>query len=77
MGATELTPLNLAALQSEELQRHNQELIKILEDYCGKVDSLKALQNSFTENRALERWKNTGNNKDIDNVQGSKFKLDY
>jgi len=77
MGATDLTPLNLAAFESEELHRHNQELINILEDYCGKIDSLKALQNSFTENKALERWKNTGNNKDIDNVHGSRYQLDY
>jgi len=33
MGATDLTPLNLAALESEELERLNHELIKILEDY--------------------------------------------
>jgi len=59
MGATDLTPLNLAAFESEELGRLNQELIKILEDYCGKVDSLKGLQNSFTENKALDRWQNT------------------
>jgi len=58
MGATDLTPLNLEALQSEELQRLNHELIKILEDYCGKKDSLKQLQNGFTENKALERWQN-------------------
>jgi len=58
MGATDITPLNLAALQSEELERLNHELIKILEDYCGKVDSLKDLQNGFTENKALERWQN-------------------
>jgi len=58
MGATDLTPLNLAAFESEELQRLNQELIKILEDYCGKVDSLKDLQNRFTENKAVERWQN-------------------
>ena len=77
MGTTDLTPLNLAAFESEELQRHNQELIKILEDYCGKVDSLKALQNSFTENKALDRWKNTGNNNDNDNVHDSRFQLDY
>jgi len=55
MGATDLTPINLAALQSEELERLNQELIKILEDYCGKMEILKGLQNSFTENKALER----------------------
>jgi len=58
MGATDITPLNLAAFESEELERLNHELIKILEDYCGKVDSLKDLQNSFTENKALERWQN-------------------
>ncbi len=59
MGTTDLTPLNLDALQSEELQRLNHELIRILEDYCGKKDSLKQLQNGFTENKALERWQNT------------------
>jgi len=58
MGATDITPLNLAALQSEELERLNHELIKILEDYCGKVDNLKDLQNGFTENKAIERWQN-------------------
>jgi len=77
MGATDLTPLNLAALQSEELERLNQELIKILEDYCGKMDSLKDLQNSFSENKAVDRWKNTGNDRDNNSVQGSKFQLDY
>jgi len=58
MGATDLAPLNLAAFESEELERLNHELIKILEDYCGKKDSLKDLQNSFIENKALERWEN-------------------
>jgi len=77
MGTTDLTPLNLAAFQSEELDRLNQELIKILEDYCGKVDSLKDLQNSFTENKALERWQNTGNDSDSNSAQDSKYQLDY
>ncbi len=77
MGATDLTPLNLAALQSEGLERLNQELIKILEDYCGKKDSLKQLQNGFTENKALERWQNTGNDRDSNSAQGSKYQLDY
>jgi len=77
MGATDITPLNLAALQSEELQQLNQELIKILEDYCGKVDSLKDLQNSFTENKALDRWQNTGNDKDNNSVHDPKHQLDY
>ncbi len=58
MGATDLTPLNLAAFGSEELEQLNHELIKILEDYCGKKDSLKDLQNNFTENKALDRWEN-------------------
>jgi len=58
MGTTDLTPLNLEALQSKELLQLNQELIKILEDYCGKKDSLKQLQNGFTENKALDRWQN-------------------
>jgi len=58
MGATDLTPLNLAAFESEELEQLNHELIKILEDYCGKKDSLKDLQNGFTENKALDRWEN-------------------
>jgi len=35
------------------------ELIKILEDYCGKKDSLKDLQNSFIEKKALERWESS------------------
>ena len=77
MGATDITPLNIAALQSEELEQLNQELIKILEDYCGKMDSLKDLQNSFTENKALDRWQNTGNDGDNNSVHGSKFQLDY
>ena len=77
MGATDITPLNLAALQSEELQQLNQELIKILEDYCGKVDSLKDLQNSFTENKAVDRWQNTGNDKDNNSVHDPKHQLDY
>ncbi len=77
MGATDITPLNLAALQSEELDQLNQELIKILEDYCGKLDSLKELQNSFTENKALERWQNTGNDKDNNSVHDPKHQLDY
>jgi len=77
MGATDITPLNLAALQSEELQQLNQELIKILEDYCGKVDSLKDLQNSFTENKALDRWQNTGNDKDNNSVHDPKHQLNY
>jgi len=77
MGATDMTPLNLAAFQSEELEQLNQELIKILEDYCGKMDSLKDLQNSFTENKALDRWQNTGNDGDNNSVHGSKFQLDY
>ena len=58
MGATDLTPLNLAAFGSDELGRLNQELIRILEDYCGKKDGLMELQNSFTENKAVERWQN-------------------
>jgi len=58
MGATDLTPLNLAAFESEELEQLNHELIKILEDYCGKKDSLKDLENSFIENKALVRWEN-------------------
>ncbi len=77
MGATDITPLNLAAFQSQELEQLNQELIKILEDYCGKMDSLKDLQNGFTENKALDRWQNTGNDGDNNSVHGSKFQLDY
>jgi len=52
LGATDLTPLNLDAFQSKELLRLNDELIKILEDYCSKEDSLKELQNSFIEKKA-------------------------
>ncbi len=77
MGATDLTPLNLAAFESEELQRLNQELIKILEDYCGEVDSLKDLQNSSVENKAIDRWKNTGTDRDNNFVHGSRNQLDY
>jgi len=77
LGATDLTPLNLDAFQSKELQRLNDELNKILEDYCSKEDSLKELQNSFIEKKAVERWQNTGNDKDNNFVQGSKYQLDY
>ena len=61
MGVTDLTPLNLDTLKSEELKRFNDELIKILEDYCSKEESLKQLQNGFSENEAVERWQNTTN----------------
>jgi len=77
MGTTDLTPLNLEALQSEELQRLNQELIKILEDYCGKKDSLKQLQNGFTENKALDRWQNTGNDVVEKSIPPSRYSLPY
>ena len=77
LGATDLTPLNLDAFQSKELLRLNDELNKILEDYCSKEDSLKELQNSFIEKKAVERWQNTGNDKDNNFVQGSKYQLDY
>jgi len=77
IGATDLTPLNLDAFQSVELRRLNGELLKILEDYCSKEDGLKQLQNSFTENKALERWENTSNDKDNNSVQGSRNQLDY
>jgi len=76
MGTTDLTPLNLDAFQSKELQRLNQELIKILEDYCGKEDGLKQLQIRFVEKQAVERWDNTGNEKD-NFVNGPKYQLDY
>ena len=58
MGATDLTPLNLDAFQSEELRQLNGELIKILEDYCSKEEGLKQLQNSVAEKKAVERWQN-------------------
>ncbi len=61
LGATDITPLNLDAFQSTELQRLNEELIKILDDYCSKEESLKQLQNGFSENEAVERWQNTTN----------------
>ena len=77
MGATDITPLNIAALQSEELQQLNQELIKILEDYCSKEDSLNELQNSFIEKKAVEKWQNTGNDKDSNSVHDPKHQLDY
>ena len=77
MGVTDLTPLNLDALKSEELKRFNEELIKILEDYCSKEESLKQLQNGFSENEAVERWQNTGNDRDSNSAQGSKYQLDY
>jgi len=77
MGATDITPLNLAAFESEELQRLNQELINILEDYCGKTDSLKDLQNSFVENKAVEKWKNIGNDRDDKLIPSSRSQLDY
>jgi len=77
LGATDLTPLNLDAFQSKELHRLNDELLKILEDYCSKEDSLKELQNSFTEKKAVERWQNTYNDKDNNSVEGSRNQLDY
>jgi len=77
MGVTDLTPLNLDALKSEELKQFNDELIKILEDYCSKEESLKQLQNGFLENEAVERWQNTGNDRDSNSAQGSKYQLDY
>ena len=77
MGTTDLTPLNLAAFESDELQQLNQELIKILEDYCGKVDSLKQLQNGFTENKALDRWQNTGNDVVEKSISPSTHNLPY
>jgi len=77
LGATDLTPLNLDAFQSKELLRLNDELLKILEDYCSKEDSLKQLQNSFTENKAIERWQNTGNDKDEKFITSSRNQLDY
>jgi len=77
LGATDLTPLNLDAFQSKELLRLNDELNKILEDYCSKEDSLKQLQNSFIEKKAVERWQNTSNDRDDNSVQGSKYQLDY
>ncbi len=77
MGVTDLTPLNLDALKSEELKQFNDELIKILEDYCSKEESLKQLQNGFLENEAIERWQNTGNDRDSNSAQGSKYQLDY
>jgi len=77
MGATDITPLNLAALQSVELEQLNQELIKILEDYCGKVDSLNDLQNSFVQNKALDRWQNTGNDVVEKSISHSAHNLPY
>jgi len=73
----DLTPLNLDALKSEELKQFNDELIKILEDYCSKEESLKQLQNGFSENEAVERWQNTGNDVDNNSVQDSRFQLGY
>ncbi len=77
LGATDLTPLNLDAFQSKELLRLNDELNKILEDYCSKEDSLKELQNSFIEKKAVEKWQNTGNDRDEKSITSSKNQLDY
>ncbi len=77
LGATDLTPLNLDAFQSKELHRLNDELLKILEDYCSKEDGLKQLQTNLTEKKALERWQITSNDKDNNSVQGSRNQLDY
>ncbi len=77
LGATDLTPLNLDAFQSKELLRLNDELNKILEDYCSKEDSLKELQNSFTEKKAVERWQNTDNDRDDKSITSSRNQLDY
>ena len=77
LGATDLTPLNLDAFQSKELLRLNDELNKILEDYCSKEDSLKELQNSFIEKKAVEKWQNTGNDRDDKSITSSRNQLDY
>ncbi len=77
LGATDLTPLNLDAFQSKELLRLNDELNKILEDYCSKEDSLKELQNSFIEKKAVVRWQNTGNDRDDKSITSSRNQLDY
>ncbi len=77
LGATDLTPLNLDAFQSKELLRLNDELNKILEDYCSKEDSLKELQNSFIEKKAVERWQNTGNDRDDKSITSSRNQLNY
>ena len=58
-GSSDLTPLNLGVFQSDELKRLNEELTKNLEDYCGKADNLKKLQNNIAKKKALERWENS------------------
>ena len=77
MGATDISPLNLSDFKSEELKRLNEDLLKILEDYCGKEEGLKQLQKSVTEEKALERWQNTGDDKQEKNIQDSKYQLGY
>ena len=63
--------------ESIELKRLNEDLINILEDYCGKEDGLKELQNNIAKKKALDRWKNTSKDSDEKFVQSSKYQLDY
>ena len=76
-GGSDLTPLNLDDFESIELKRLNEDLINILEDYCGKEDGLKELQNNIAKKKALDRWKNTSKDSDEKFVQSSKYQLDY
>jgi len=57
-GSSDLTPISLDDFQSDELIQLNGELTRILEDFSGKEDSLKELQNSIAKKNALERWTN-------------------
>lgn len=76
-GSSDLAPINLDAFQSDELKQLNEELTKILEDYCGKEDGLKELQNKIARKKALEKWKNTFKDRDDNVVHDSKYQLDY
>jgi len=55
-GSSDLRPISLDDFHSDELIQLNGELTRVLEDFCGKEDSLKELQNSITKKKALERW---------------------
>jgi len=57
-GSSDLTPISLDDFQSDDLIQLNGELTRVLEDFCGKEDGLKELQNSIAKKKALDRWGN-------------------
>ena len=58
-GSSDLVPLNLISFESVEIEQLSNELIKISEDYCGKEEGLKELQNNIAKKKALDRWENS------------------